>query len=563
MMLLGYAITASVLFSLAAVLVLAGACRKEIWKVVSKDAGRADAVAIMMLLIFFVVFLAVFVHPVEQLYFDENIYQGIALNILSHANALWCQYGTGYLKSCFANQVYHDPAGWPVFIAIAFAIFGIGIGTAYALQVLVGALSVFGVFLLAGSITENRQAGIISALVFSLVPEVLIWSRTEASIDTPFMMLSVFSFLFFVVFMKQSNKRTFALFAFCTALAVYSRLEAALLIPIFLLSYIVFGEGRPMTVIGTRLRNVWNAVNYDAGFLLIALLVVAVLFTQVYYISIEASAPSYGQTGNNLFSFKNLMSNGKTNILYLMGYFNSSSYYPAVFPVGVTILAITGAILLAVDRKEKGRLGVLIMLLAWILSYFLFYGFFYAGGATFGVDSRFMLEITPGLAILAGIGITKAGKIAEMLTRNKRVGTAVCAAIIAVLVVFPFVELLPITTMPTGSMPQQPVPLGAVSFIQSNYMKVPSDCLVFSFTPDVWYELNRSAAQISYLGDLNQSSRARFSCFVLDYGYWCAVPPYNTGTCASAKERYDLKTLAIQPASNGAYYALYQIMNYT
>src|SRR5271157_2936705 len=155
-MLIGYAITAAVLASLI---------------------GLLSFMALLAILSFFVAFGLLCVHPVEQLYFDENIYQGIAMNILAHGNALWCQYGTGYLANCYSNQVYHDPVGWCVFIAMAFAAFGTGIGTAYGLELLVGALSIAAVFLLASVVFERKGVAVISALVFAAMPMLYIWSR--------------------------------------------------------------------------------------------------------------------------------------------------------------------------------------------------------------------------------------------------------------------------------------------------------------------------------------------------------------------------------------------------
>ena len=143
-MLIGYFITLAVLASFASLLAFLILNRKEIFGFLKERINRYSVICIVAIIAFFVIFSLLNVSATEQLYFDENIYQGIAINILRHANSLWCQYGTGYLGSCSVNALYHDPVGWSSFIAIAFAIFGIGTSTAYGMQLLVGAAVDYG-----------------------------------------------------------------------------------------------------------------------------------------------------------------------------------------------------------------------------------------------------------------------------------------------------------------------------------------------------------------------------------------------------------------------------------
>ena len=122
-MLIGYETTAAIYTSLILLIVSLVMERKGIVRLFREHISRYSLLAFFFILLFFFLFASLLVSPVEQLYFDENIYQGIALNILNSGNALWCQMGTGYLKTCYVNALYHDPVGWSAFIAIAFGIF--------------------------------------------------------------------------------------------------------------------------------------------------------------------------------------------------------------------------------------------------------------------------------------------------------------------------------------------------------------------------------------------------------------------------------------------------------
>ena len=127
MMLLGYELTAGVYASLILMLAFIVIDRRELRVLLRKHISRYSPAALALILAFFLIVSLLYVSPVEQLYFDENIYQAVALNIMHSFNSLWCRSGTGHLTTCYVNAVYHDPVGWSSFIAIAFAIFGIGV----------------------------------------------------------------------------------------------------------------------------------------------------------------------------------------------------------------------------------------------------------------------------------------------------------------------------------------------------------------------------------------------------------------------------------------------------
>jgi hypothetical protein len=571
-MLIGYEITAAVLSSFIALVAFVVAGRKELSRVLRADISRYSLLVLLAVLAFFIAFSVLFVSPVEQLYFDENIYQGVAMNILAHGNALWCQYGTGYLRDCYVNQVYHDPVGWSVFIAMAFGLFGIGTGTAFGLELLVGALSIAAVFLLSSVLFERKSIAAISTVAFAAMPLLYVWSRTQADMDLPFMMLAIFSFFFFVVFKKRGSFNTLAMFAFSLALTAYIRIEAILLVGVFALLLAIFGEAGIRREIAKNIAAAGRAIDDNAKAILLLIAFVALLTPELYYISLEAANPNYGQSANQpLLSLSNFEGNVGTNVYFVFGVLsgmNSKDSYPLVFSDTILALAIVGTLLFAFDGRSRNRFGVIALLWAWFLAYFVFYTAFYAGAANYGVDSRFMLQLVPPLSLLGALGVFELGYAASALVRGKgrkakrRKGVAFCvasAAVVCAALLYPFIALAPVVVISPQDMPQQVVILKASNFFYDNYNAVPKNCLVFSFTPDLWYGVNVSSAQVDYAsGGLNGSDA--YSCKVLDYGYWCVVPPYRNTTCEQLMKEYSTAVIASNVTVGTAFY---RMLNYS
>jgi hypothetical protein len=259
---------------------------------------------------------------------------------------------------------------------------------------------------------------------------------------------------------------------------------------------------------------------------------------------------------------------------------NGTNFYPMVFHYVITPLALVGVLFLIFDRRIKNRFAKLLLPTLWFATYFVFYTSFYAGSATYGVDSRFMLQLLPSLCLLATFAIIGIGDSARYIALRFSKGAAknaddghrgriVFAAAVAisalVLLVYPFVTLAPIVTIPQSNMPQQSVILKSIDTFYGNYSVVPKDCLVFSFTPDIWAEVNRSSAQIGYISGANatlKQSFAAYSCKVFDYGYWCVVPPNHNATCAQIVNSHNLTNLGPTSAPLGGYnVAFYRIGN--
>ena len=574
-MIIGYVFTLVYVILFAGLIASAILLRKSIANKLSVDTSPTYAALVLLVIAFFIAFSLLHVSPVEQLYFDENIYQGIALNILHSGNALWCQYGTALVASCPYSQIYHDPVEISFYLAIAFAIFGTGIRTAYCMSLLVGAISILLVFLL-GSSLSGRKTGLASAIVFALIPELFIWSRTQAVPDLIFMMFSILAFYTYEIYRNNKSSMSLALFLFALGIAVYVRIEGILLIPIF----IVLAAYETGAVHGIKKEFSKFFGKGSMRNLALVLLFVILIMPEIYYIFYEGQSLDYGsgticgvQT-STIFSISNFQCNIITNTQFFLGAFNAIGYYPAYFSVLTTSIAIIGA---AIMLFKGGKRGVSMPLLGlWILVFMIFYDTFYAGAVTYGVDVRFMLITYPAISIFAGFGIASISSgIPSVLkifrkrkSRGKReaVSSVIFAILIIAFAVFPFYNALGMVTISPSNMPQESMPLSATNFIYQNAAQVPSSCLVFSFTPDIWWEQNRNAAQIGWLNsdDSNFTNfESKFSCFVLDVGYWCTTPEYKGGLCQNDLKAYNTTVIATQSSPDFTdNYSLYYIDGY-
>lgn len=314
-MLLGYFTTLALTLSLIGLVASTFFARDEIRKAIGKNINKISLLLALLIVAFFVLFSIFFVHPAEQLYFDENIYQGIAINILSNGNAAWCQYGSGFLRACPFSTVYHDPIGISFFIAIAFALFGIGIQTAFAAELFVGALSILLFFMLSSLLFQRKDVALISTTVFALMPELFIWSRAMAATELYLLCLSTFAFLTFVIFAKRHNMKALLPFCFSLVLATYMRIEGILLIPIFILLYLFYSNDGVMRTFAIRIKMLIKSIDKNTWLLVLLLMFILLLIPEIYSIFLQLANPDYGQGSTGLFSIANaanvLPMNGK------------------------------------------------------------------------------------------------------------------------------------------------------------------------------------------------------------------------------------------------------------
>lgn len=125
-----YLFTIGVLISFAGMLIGIFLSRRQIFDIF-KERGvdlRRLLLSLAIVLVFVSAELAI-VKPTQQLFFDDTIYQDMALNLLHMGQAWMCVYGSS--SSCIIGNTFHEPIGTAFVLAIGFAGFGLSRATAY------------------------------------------------------------------------------------------------------------------------------------------------------------------------------------------------------------------------------------------------------------------------------------------------------------------------------------------------------------------------------------------------------------------------------------------------
>ncbi len=579
---IGYLITAASAISLAAILCLLLVSVKSVKESISRHTDKYSLLGLAAILLFFLVLAVFFLKNTELIFFDEQIYQSTAVNILYHGSALTCYYGTGYLRHCYVGYLGFDPNGWPLLIAFAFGIFGVGTQTAYGLELVIGALSIIAVFLLSAALTDRRGTPIIAALIFALIPEFLIWVKTQANPNLPFLLFATLTTFFFVSYLKKWDRKMLAMAMFGLIFTTYIRAEALLLIPIFLIVFLTFSDSGIKRTFVRRITAI-GSFNPDRTWHVLAILFLLLIMPEIFAIlstsgELQTNAAGYLGTGTQTLSSSFFLRNIVQNTAFLLG---NTTVYPIVFLPSITLFAVIGTLYMLLAGKPANRMAVGLLPLLLFFGYYVFYALYFSGSVLMGTSVRFMLITYPALSILAAFGVAGAGEwFSRIMRKGAKVRGSIRAyaiyAIILLFFVVPFAYTMPFLMHPNYSYADVPIILNnttrsspatlmnaniSLSFIDNNYWRVPSNCLVFSEEPYLWYGLNRSATQFGL--DSFSAAPGNYSCYYLEYGYWCNAIPSIMPVCKAALSRFKLRLVASQNGTDNATFAIYQIFNYT
>ncbi|MCL4382017.1 glycosyltransferase family 39 protein [Candidatus Marsarchaeota archaeon] len=581
--LIGYLITGACALALTAFVVSLLYARRDMKEVLSENLNSYSIIALCLIILFFLLFSIFALPKTELIFFDENIYQGIALNILHSGNALMCWNGTPYVQKCFSTELGFDPGGWPFLISIAFGIFGISNTTSYNLELFLGVLSIISVFLIANLLIKRKELGPISAVIFSFIPEVFIWSKTLANPDMSFMAFAILAMLLFLIFIKRSNKKTLLPFIFCILFAIYLRVEALLLVPFFLVIFLTLGDLGIRKTFNTKIKLLFVKLSSDRNLLFLGMVSIILIEPQLYTMiattpELQANAAFYLYPNTPIFSSSYVLPNLSANVLFLAGLLKD---YPIIFLPNITAFAILGLIFLLFMKKYKSRFAVLLLLFGFFSVYFIFYLFYFSGSVLVGVSVRYFLILYPVLSILAAFGLLGLGDlIIGVFSKGRNQRYLTYSILVFLFFALPFIYTAPILINPTYTYYGFPVnnitanipglnpyttqyAKTSEDFIRSNYKLVPAGCLVLSEVPSLWFMLNRSSSALSETDIFTNASYRNYSCYYLSYDFWCTVSPYNTTVCKFYTTNYKLKLLATESSGGASNFSLYQILNYT
>ena len=410
-----YLFTAGLTLALVATIASIAIGRKH-FAAVFRDSGL-DARRLVIALVILAIFVAAeaaFVVPTQQLFFDDEIYQAGALDLIHMGQAWMCNYGSPTM--CYAGQIYHEPIGTSFNLAIAFLIGGVNRSAAYNAEFFLGGVAVLMTFLVALVMIRNFAAAAFAELLMALSPAMLTWARPTTS-DLPMLAYSLIALLCMLVFMRRKNAITLAAAAFSLAMLTYMKVDALAYVLVIPAIFLVLDENSIGRSIAMNFRRLKDHL-MDTRFLIILLIFVLAVSPEAVYTVHEFVNGAYGYQGAYMQNSclppgapnSTIVATGKIGIKEfdanicsnLEFWFNGFNWEYIEQPIAFTALGILGAALMAVyDRRLLLAVG------GWFLVFFILYTSFYAGSVTYGVDWRFMLSLIAQASIFGGYGASK------------------------------------------------------------------------------------------------------------------------------------------------------------
>jgi 4-amino-4-deoxy-L-arabinose transferase-like glycosyltransferase len=548
--LLEYIFTIGIILSIVALIIGAVKDRKNIRETLGKHGfKRRDFLIIIAILLVFAFLELYFVKPTQLLFFDDAIYQGMALDLIHMGQAWMCNYGTP--TTCFSGQVYHEPIGLSFNIAIGFLIGGVNKTSAHAAEMALGFISIFASFFVALLLLKNKSAAYFTALLVAVSPVLLVWAMPTNS-DLAVLAYSLISVFFFLAFMKKKTLWSFSNMLFAFSLLLYMKVDEIFFIPIFIVLYFVLEEKGIRKAFSDTLKHIKN--NFlNTKFLIILLFFVFAVAPSILYAFNESATDGYGYQGTVIqntctqallpvnvtaeFSIQNFKANICSNIAF---WFNNYKNIYIMQPIVFTIIAIIGAALMIIIAKQR---RALVAVALWFFVFFFLYAFFYAGSVNYGVDWRFMLSLIAQVCILGGfcLGLLfdRASEYAGKRFGRKKLFSVVILAAILILVFYPIYALLPQLSVNPSQIQQAGDARFYEGFVYNTSNMIPANCIVYTYDPTLFNINNRTATQIDNLYNTTQVAeyQNQYQCLVLDYGYWCHTP---NSECTAANNTYNL-----------------------
>jgi len=490
---------------------------------------------IILLLIIFIGFILrmYFTPHTHRVYFDEDIYLDIGKQILTEGKACLCNYGD--YKGCYDCILMKWPNSHPFTFAVAFLLFGVSENVAFNLSVLLGTLSILLVFLIGYLISKKAEIGLYSALLFTFVPMLIVWSGTVAA--EPFYifytLLAVFSFL---LLLEKEKWSTYLLAASSIAFASQFKAESGAVIAIIAFLMLLFDD---------KLKFKLNSSKFLISFIIL----LALITPYVIHIYHSSKTDPWGATGNK-FGLEFVVKNASENaIFWIKGY--ETIEHPFVF----TIFAIIGLVYTFINERK-----IFIFLFLWFFMFFAIYASFYAGSVRYGTDVRYSLSGYPPFVLLGGFGLYF---IHKKLTDKVRRDILIFALLfLAVILTFYF--YLPSVSIPADKI----VEASQARVYHDRFVEYASNldknCYILSHVPSMYLIENVGSLQ-TWNGQNDDIMRQLFKktdCVIFDDGFWCNIEPYKSSVCKHMFDRYIITELTSVAVDEGRHsYTLYKVSN--
>lgn len=462
----------------------------------------------------------------HRIYYDEDIYQNVAQNILWHGRAEMCNEGVIQhgVFDCRDSEYNKEPNSFPFMLSLLFRFTGVGESSSHFLNHVVFAVGVLASMWIAHLLFDARRIALGAGVLYLLTPENLLWGATVAA-EPGAAAFTGIAVVAWILFIRNTSWETGAMAVGAIVLAVQWRPESILLLALVGVVTVLL-EPR-------RLRQI--------GLYVAALMIFILLIPHLGHLW-AVRGEGWGANEGNKFSSQYLSNNLVTNARF---YFEGKEQ-----PVYFTLLAILGLGVMG-RWKEKGSL------LAWFLLFFGVFIPFHAGSYRYGADIRFALLSFMPLTIMGGVG---AQWISKKLESRLPKSSWLTALPILVAVYF-FTGYLPLVR----SIGSEAWAARADHDIAEELMEqVPVGSIVLTHNPGMIQVMGQTAAQASVAtynpAKVDEYFRQYAGGVYFHYNFWCNInDSVQNAFCNKILEDYP--TQVLDDRSAGFYrYILYRMM---
>lgn len=495
------------MFSLLILLVILSL--KEIIKVFSKISTKTW---VILLVIFSIsLFLRIWIAPhTHYVYYDEFEYLIQAKNLAE--NHLF-------------EPLVSTLIGGPFLYSFIFLIFGFGENVIFNFNAILGALSTIVIFLLVYLITDKEKVGILTAVLLGLLPLHIKFSGSGVlEISSLFFIILCFLFLFLLI--KTKKIRMALLSIFTLGVTSLIRIENILLVPLFVLTLILFlalpyfkKRGLISTLTSLK-KNTWLKVS---GIILLILLSTSLSIIYLPYLTRIHQEWRQEWLLENLSSYHFFFSNLK---FWLTN--------PAI-PIVFMVLVFAG-FLFSLAKFKK----ILFIFGTYFILFFGTYTFYQKLNLSVS-QQRFNLILCFPLLIFAGLSMEG---IKTLLNFQKR------KHLYFSLLVFPILILACWnfkSNLEYIEKPLEPTHNQEYEFLLKNKKYINKDCLIFSHNIAVTSMIfgNKTIHPRKLLENkkiLSDTSNNR-GCLLFFKSWWCYHNKRAARECKDIEEKYKLSPL--------------------
>jgi len=448
----------------------------------------------------------------NRIFYDEQIYQGVAQNLTDMHLAQMCNDGTlesGRLR-CWQGEFNKEPSGYPYLLSLVYRIIGVRAAAAFYFNNVVAGLTAFLVVVLGQLLFQETRVAVLSGLVLALLPMQLWWTNTAAAEPSAALMTAA-AVLTAVHFTRVRTTSSLAWTVAVTAFTTTLRPESLLALPLVAVVVLLLAPDE------IRRPSLWWAAAAGALLCLPAVLHLMSVRNETWGAPV---AP---------FGWQFVQSNLSPNFWFYLG-------KDERFPI---IIALAAALGLSGPRQVRRQI---LLLSVYFLLFWGVFVAFYAGSYYYGADVRYSLLSHVPLALLAGMGLTRS---ADLLSRWCPPRMAFASMVGITLLQFSWHAPV------SRSIGEEAWAARAdVTYARRFVQLLPPNSIVLTHNPSLFHVWGVSAAQLS----LGQTAPAyvrdqffdRYSGGVyLHWGFWCNVSDaVQTAFCTSTLNRFKSEQIA-------------------